>query len=481
MRLIAVTMIAVVLLVSTAAYGADDALALRAGAATSDITPDLGSEIIGGFAPFPATHVHDDLHVRCLVLDDGRTKLALAVCDLVGIHRRVSDEARMMIVASTGIPPECVLVSATHTHSAASALGENGYDDAQELDAYQQFVVRRIADGVRRAANTLRPAELAIGTVDVPEHLFNRRWYMKAGTMPENPFGGLDEVKMNPPAGSENLLEPAGPTDPTISFLALREPDGRPISIFATYSLHYVGGVGDGHISADYFACFCDEVSRLLNADRLDPQFVALLANGTSGDINNINFRNPRPAQPPYQQMRYVAADVAAKVHGRLSELTYRSDVRLDARYREAAIKWRKPTEEQLSWARTTLETHPEEPGKTDLSRIYAERTMRLNNNPETASVPLQVLAIGEACIGTMPCEVFCEIGLEFRDRSPLKPAWMVSLNHGYYGYLPTPRQHRLGGYETWIGTNRLERDASVIMLDQLLEMVVEIQMARQP
>jgi hypothetical protein len=51
----------------------------------------------------------------------------------------------------------------------------------------------------------------------------------------------------------------------------------------------------------------------------------------------------------------------------------------------------------------------------------------------------------------------------------------MISLAHGYYGYLPTPQQHKLGGYETWLGTNRLEVDASEKMLANLLEMVEEL------
>ena len=68
----------------------------RAAAATSNITPPLGSPIVGGFVRFPATHVHDELHARCLVLDDGKTKLVLVVCDLLGIDRLVSDEARFI-------------------------------------------------------------------------------------------------------------------------------------------------------------------------------------------------------------------------------------------------------------------------------------------------------------------------------------------------------------------------------------------------
>ena len=465
-----------VVLISANLLFAAEGPVLRAGAATSNITPELGTPIVGGFAPFPATHVHDELHARCLVLDDGRTKIALVVCDLLGFHRAVSEAARQQIEQATGIPASHVLISATHTHSAGTALGEKRYAAEQLLDPYQQFAAKRIADGVRRAVTTLRPAEVAVGTVDVPEHVFNRRWFMKPGTVPENPFGKFDQVKMNPPAGSANLVDPAGPTDPQVSIIAAREPNGTPIGVFATYSLHYVGGVGDGHISADYFGVFANHLARLMNAEHQDPPFVAMMANGTSGDINNINFRTPRPGKKPYEQMRYVAEDVAAKVHEQLSKLTYRRDIQLKAAYRIPNVKWRKPNADEQAWAMKTLETRPSVPGKVDLSRIYAERALALVDLPETTTVPLQVLAIGDARIGTMPTETFVEIGLEFRKTVKSQPAFMVSLNHGYFGYLPTPKHHDLGGYETWIGTNRLERDASTILLNNLLEMAKELE-----
>ncbi len=452
---------------------------LQAGAATSNITPPLGEPIIGGFAPFPSKHVHDELQARCLVLDDGQTRLALVVCDLVGLHRLVSEEARRLIEKQAGIPPSHVLVSATHTHSASSALGKDRFKHEQELDDYQRFVARRIADGVQRAVNNLRPAELGFGTAEAPEHVFNRRWFMQPGTVPENPFGTTDLVKMNPPAGSPNLTEPAGPTDPTVSFLAVREPGGKPISLFAAYSLHYVGGVGNGHVSADYFAVFCEHVAKLMQADRQEPPFVALMANGASGDVNNINFRQPRPRQEPYAQIRHVAEDVAAKVHAALAKVQYRRDIKLAARFREPTLAWRHPTAEQIAWAKKTIAAGPKVEGRTDLSMIYAERALALAEYPQTTTAPLQVLGIGDVAIGTMPCEVFCEIGLDFKAKSPLQPAFMVSLNHGYFGYLPTPRHHKLGGYETWLGTNRLEALASEKMLAILLEMTAEIKASR--
>ncbi len=463
-----------VLLVSVCSVAIAKADGLQAGAATSNFTPEIGGEIIGGFVPYPSKHIHDELHARCLVLDDGKTKLALVVCDLLGIQRVVSTEARRLIQEMVGIPPECVMISATHTHSATSALGKDRLKPEQTLDDYQRFVARRIADGVVRAVNNRRPAQIAFGTADVPEHVFNRRWHMRPGTVPVNPFGSSDLVKMNPPAGSPNLTEPAGPTDPTVSFIAVREPNGAMISVFAAYSLHYVGGVGAADISADYYGVFSEHLKRLIEADKPnDPPFVAMMANGTSGDINNINFRTPRPGKKQYEQIRFVAEDVAAKVHTAIAKLEYRDNLSLAARYREPVIAWRRPTPEQKKWMEETLAAGPK--SKQDLSFIYAERISRLAAYPETTTIPLHILRIGDVCIGTMPCEVFVEIGLDFKRRSPLPNSFMVELAHGYFGYLPTPRQHQLGGYETWLGTNRLEINASDKLLDQLIEMAKEV------
>lgn len=455
----------------------------RAGAATSNITPPLGGGIIGGFVPIPARHVHDELLVRCLVLDDGQTQLALAVCDLLGIHYNVSVEARKLVEESTGIPPERILVCGTHTHSACSALGER-FRPVQPLDEYQAFVARRIADGIQCAQNNLRPAQIAFGTAEAPEHVFNRRWFLKPEAMRPNPFGGMDQVRMNPPAGSPDLIKPAGPTDPTISILAVREPDGRPISVFATYSLHYVGGVGPGHISADYFGMFCRHLERLMQTEAQqqgrDLPMVAMLSNGTSGDINNINFPAPRPRREPYEQMRTVAEDVANKVHAALADVAYRDHVTLAASYRELEVARREVTADQLEWAKQLLAERPLVPGKADLPAIYADRTLSLAEAPPTVPVALQVLRIGEVGVGTIPCEVLCEIGLDFKKRSALQPAFLVSMAHGYLGYLPTPYQHSLGGYETWMGTCRLEVTASDKIIDALLEMAAELKPAAE-
>src|SRR5215813_8726502 len=132
----------------------------RAGAAASNITPPLGEPIVGGWTSPPATHIHDELHARCLVLDDGRTKLGTVLCDNVGIPRQVFDAARALVQKESGIAGDHMLLAATHTHSATTARGENVLVADASLSAYQQFLARRIADAVRRAVNQLEPAEI---------------------------------------------------------------------------------------------------------------------------------------------------------------------------------------------------------------------------------------------------------------------------------------------------------------------------------
>lgn len=450
---------------------------LRAGAATSNITPDLGGEVVGGFLPFPATHIHDELHARCLVLDDGKTKLALVVCDLLGLHRSVSVKAREFIEKETGIPATNVLISGTHTHSAVNALGGpvRFYSSDLELTDYQKFVARRVADGVRRAINLLRPAEIAFGRVDVPEHVHIRRWFLKEGTMPPNPFGKIDKVKMNPGAGNPNLVKPAAEPDPVVSFIALREPGGRMISVYSAYSLHYVGGVSGADVSADYYGYYCEALKRLQTGGGEYPPFIGIMANGTSGDANNINFRNPQPRKKPYEQMRYVAEDVAAKVNSALQMLTWQSDAPLAAKYRELGVKWRIIPDELIAWAKETEASTPRIQGKANLPLSYAGRVQRLAQASPETKYPAQVFRIGEVCIGTSPCETFAETGMEFKKRSPFAKSFMVELAHGYYGYMPTPRHFELGGYETWPGTNYLEPQASVKLMNALLEMAAEL------
>src|SRR5207244_5206553 len=96
---------------------------------------------------------------------------------------------------------------------------------------------------------------------------------------------------------------------------------------------------------------------------------------------------------------------------------------------------------------------------------------------PDAGKAPLQVMVVGETAIVAIPCEVFAEIGLRIKKEiSPFKTTCVVSLANGYFGYLPTPEQHALGGYETWRARSSfLEVDASTKIEKAVGELMQEL------
>ena len=119
--------------------------------------------------------------------------------------------------------------------------------------------------------------------------------------------------------------------------------------MLANYSLHYVGGIPVAVISGDYFGVFDRRLGEMLGAERGDPPFVGLLSNGTSGDINNVNFRQRGPAMAPYEKMNRVGNAVAAEVYRAYQSIQYQDWVSLDARYEEIALQPRQPTPEMVA------------------------------------------------------------------------------------------------------------------------------------
>jgi len=421
---------------------------LRAGAATSNITLPLGAANGGVISRGGlATNIHDEMHVRCLALDDGRTQVAIAICDLRMVGREVVDKVKELVRDATGLPPENVLISATHTHGAPAVIGMHTTD----IDRwYGDFTTVRIADGLRRAITNLAPARIGWAVGSVPEHVFNRRWFMRDGLVLSDPFGGQsDRVRMNPPRASKDLLKPAGPIDPELSIVSVQHADGRPLALLGNYSLHYVGGYAPGHVSADYFPIFADRIQQLIGADRLDPPFVAMMSNGTSGDINNIDFRKPRQKYAPWTRMREVANDVADEAFRVYKQIKYREDAPLAVRTTELQLDVRRPDAQRIEWARS-IQKEDTNPNRLTRPEIYASEALELAKYPERVPVRLQAIRIGELGIAAVPCEVFAETGLAIKAQSPLRPTFTIELANGYNGYLPTPEQHELGGYETW-------------------------------
>lgn len=442
----------------------------RAGAATSTITPRIGSSVNGNMNDVKATGIHDDTYARAIVLDDGENKLAIVVSDLCMISRDVIDAAKKRAKEATQIPVENMSLSATHTHTGGTACSLFQSDADPE---YLKFLTERMADAIIRANNKLVPARIGWGVGNEPSQVFNRRWKMKPGTKSVNPFGKEDKVRMNPGYLNPEMIEPAGPVDPEVPVVVVQTLEGKPIGLLANYSLHYVGGTGAGEVSADYYGMFASKMQQLLGGNDQDPPFVAMMSNGTSGNINNINFGAAAPrAFAPYEKMRIVANTVAAEAFKVYQSINFQNWVSLASAQKEITLGVRKPTSEEVVKAKALL-AKVTKPQLSSFEEIYARETVLLKEYPNQVAMIIQAFRIGDLAIAQIPCEVFVEIGLDIKKNSPFKPTFSISLANGYNGYLPTPEQHELGGYETWRArSSYLEVGASTKITEMVMELL---------
>ncbi len=450
--------------------GPEASLPFRAGAFAMDVTPEkFPVSVNGGMSDRQATGAHDRLHARCLVLDDGRTKLAIAVVDSCMIPRDLLDEAKDLASRATGIATDRMLVSATHTHTAPTVAGVFQSDPDE---GYRKFLARKIAEGIGKANERLAPARIGWAVGREPGQVFNRRWLLKPGKLYVDPFGReKDLVKMNPGYRNQDVEKPAGPVDPEVSVVAVSTPDGRPVAALVNYSLHYVGG--RPALSADYFGAFARSFGELAGGG---PEFVAILSNGTSGDINNVDYSLPAaPKREPGEQIERVAGAVARAAHEAWKRVEWRERVPLAARESELELGVRLPEADEVARAGEVLQAAKGRELK-GLPEIYARETVLLSKVPKTARLKLQALRIGDMGIAAIPCEVFVEIGLAIKARSPLKPSFTIELANGYNGYLPTREHHRLGGYETWRArSSHLEVDAALKIQEEVLRLLEEV------
>jgi hypothetical protein len=456
------------------AVAQDAATTLRAGAFAIDITPTkFPVDAAGSMAPWSAVSAHDPLYARCLVLDSGKMTIAIAVCDSCMIPREIFDAAKQKVTQATAIPADRILCCATHTHTGVTVTR---VFQSQVETEYCNYLTEKIAAGIIQAHAQREPARIGWAVGNNPRQVFNRRWHMRPHSAIADPFDrGADKVKMNPPAASKQLLKPAGPIDPDLPILAVQALDGRPIAVLANYSLHYVGGVPPKTLSADYFGEFARQFTRRIDAGQAQPAFVAIMSNGTSGDINNVNFFEGAVNRQPFEQIRLVAADVAESAYAAYQRIEWHDAVPLAMRESEMELAVRRPTADEIVRAKGILRRAGDGP-YNEIRAIYALESLHLVEYPATVRVKLQAIRIGDLGIVTSPCETFVETGLAIKQESPLPLTFTIELANGYNGYLPTASQHALGGYETWRAkSSYLAVDAEPKIRNRLLEMLNEV------
>jgi len=447
-----------------------DSPEFRAGAATADLTPQEGVSLDGPISKNgPVKGVHDPLKSRALVLSQGDVTLAIVVNDMCIIDQPVYDQAKDWIRREINIPPDHVLMSATHSHATPRVMRIS--DGPLDRD-YRDLIARRMADAVIAAYRHLAPAKLGFGSFDQSDYVVCRRSLCKVGSVSANPFGVTGERVKSVAGSSNQILKPAGPVDPQVSVLSVQHTDGTPLGLVANFSVHYCGGYERGMVSADYFGAFARCLTERIPTGEGRPPFVGMMSNGTSGDISSVKVTVDRPG--PWVRIEKSGAALAERTRSLVETIQHGVPDGLAAQLSHLELTVRKPDAQRVAWATEILEgAGKKRPHRW--SPIYAAETHHLVTYPDRVRIPIQVLRCGPVAIAALPCEVFAATGLTIKKSSPFESAFTISLANGYGGYLPPPQQHEWGGYETWPArSSHLESDAEPKIVSEVVRLMQE-------
>lgn len=420
-----------------------------AGAARVDITPPPGTLINGDFFPRHATSFHDALFVKAVYMKHGSVRIVLIVVDTCVMSIDYTRNIRLQVETVTGIPFQHICISTTHTHSAGSVSEVHlcGPDPV-----YSELLPTKIIEVVQLAIDKSTKARIAFGSVSVPEHVLCRRYIMSNDYSFKNPVTGKADKIVTNPAGSEKSIQSsAAITDPELGYFAIQDLHGNWISIFANYSLHYAGDWQPGIISSDYFGEFEKQLRSMLD---VTPDFIGIMSNGTSGDVNCRDFLHPhRYPVDPAEKTKLIAKDIAARVVESVSELSWEENPELSVQYEELQLRLRKPTPEEMESAKKIMDETDYTSlilNEDGLRRIYAREQVLLFRCSDEMLYPIQAFKIGQGMIGSISGEIFAETGLAIKHQTPTKKYFTISLANGNAGYIPPAHEIERGGYETW-------------------------------
>ncbi|NLS94247.1 MAG: hypothetical protein GXX96_18975 [Planctomycetaceae bacterium] len=426
---------------------------LQIGTACVDITPEPELPLMGNFRDdYAARGVHDPLTARALVFADDRgAKAALLAVDICMLDRENVRLIREEIGSHCDLPPENVLVHATHTHSAPAAGGKLGMADkiAPHTGAIETFL-RKAASAVVTANDRLTEAAIEVGHAREERISFNRRLRRRDGSTQMN------WEALQPGFDPAQVAGDWGPVDPEMICLTIRHRQ-QPVTALVHFGLHPAILAGDNWLySADYPGYLRDALSQSLGKGA-----TCLFLNGCCGDVNHVDYRDPHQGRG-YEMAERVGSLLAAKARQAIeSAEPLKSDCVHVSRTQVELERWKiSPAERQ--WCEQVLKEARERPPQGQVDGLpdayFAELRLEMARVQDEADrVEVMAIRIGDAAIVGLPGEAFCELGLEIKRRSLTRHTLVAGLCNDAIGYLPTQEAFQQGGYETTVGSTFYE------------------------
>ncbi|MCK5595043.1 neutral/alkaline non-lysosomal ceramidase N-terminal domain-containing protein [bacterium] len=412
---------------------------LKAGFSKIDITPNLGCCLQGHFDVRIAKKIHDLLFAKAAVFDDGKNKICIVSCDLIGIGKDEVKLAREIIVKETGIPNKNIIICATHTHTGPTLIWKKDTTITHGVDEkWLEALPSNIASAAIQANCSVKKTRVACLSGEEHGVSFNRRFLMKNG-----------KVVTNPGICNSDIVKPVGPIDPEVGVLAFGRDYNDIDGLIANFALHT--DTVDGYdVSADFPGVMNKLITNIIG----DIGFV--YTSGAMGDINHANVkRNPDKKYEYFEHASRIGRVLGSEVIKTVARMEkFRDDVTVSGERIQVKLPLKDYDESSIRKAREIVSSKTncagqDWPGHMEefLSSMGLLRAQGLGKGEYATEIT--GIRIGDIAFVTVPCEYFVEFGLEIKKKSPFAKTFIIELGGDYLGYISRRESFEQGGYES--------------------------------
>jgi hypothetical protein len=411
----------------------------KAGFSQCSITPEVDL-CMGGYRLRRGTALgtHDDLKATCSVLSDGSTDLVLVSLDLLCLWQDLIDVIKLDINEHTGLSPQHILITCTHTHSGPDTIRMSG--GGEQIESYLSGLVVKVISLVQEAFSRMENVNVSYLITDVNEVAFNRRLSLKDGSYAIN----IDYVE-------EWNIESRGDTDPAACAILFENESGVS-GVIVNFTLHPTVEAIPGGPVVSFF-------------------------NGAFGNINQI--RRPGEWIATFEEARRIGETIAGMFINNLDRRKTIEKPAIKVRRmkidipRRAAVPTTKPHagKQPAAADRRDLQASGSTFLTPEKERLYVIEASTLTDLASD-TVELQLFRMGPIEIIALPGEIFVEYGLELKRRSGDFHCLVFGNSNGYIGYVPTREAFGEGGYETRLSlSSRLVPEAGENILKTIDQM----------
>ena len=407
------------------------AAAFEAGAAVRVITPDPLLPVSGGFgAPAPAREKRGELTARAVVFRKGDTTVGLVVLDVLGFPSVLGDRVRAKV---NRIPPENILVAATHTHSAPDCYafpdGRGGHTGDLK---YMQFACDRAAEALNAAVDALQPASLRIATGEAK------------GKIAYNYY-------------APDLY------DRRMSVIQAVAANGKPVATLVNYATHpEVLGNRVGITSPDLCGPLGERIEKEAGG-------VAVFVNGAQGGM--ITADNRKLDEPPTDPARGVWRD----------QRTWDECLRIGHLMAGEALRLVNDAPAQPDPALSCRSADVRFPVDSDpLWAVVQHSPLKYPHDKETRTITARInlVHLGDAQILTIPGEALPNIGFYLKRKMRGRHNLLFGLTNDALGYMLTKVDFNSFPRYDYVSRTSLGEMTGEILIEESLKMVEEAQRA---